>query len=107
MGWIQIVDYTSYDINPFEVGNRLKRFITKGIDIFSDDLIAEGMKGENMNLLSIGTNKFQKPFAHGNNACIGKGKAEYVLWCSIGIQQNLTDSGSEDMRFSCARTSDG
>jgi hypothetical protein len=58
------------------------------------------VKGENMNFLCLWTNKFQKSFAHGNYTRVGKGKAENILWRGVAIQQNISDSGSKNMRFS-------
>jgi len=57
------------------------------------------MKGEDVHLIGIGSDKGNQPSSHIDRTRLGKRKAKDITGIRIRFQQNLANPGSQDLGF--------
>ena len=93
-------------LNLAEFGNRVQAVLLEIREIILDDVIAKCVEGINVHFIGIGTDKGKQTSSHRNGSGIGIGEAEYVGRVGICFQQYFSDTGTQDLGFSCSGTGD-
>ena len=99
----ELVDQFPEQGNRFQIGDGFQAVFFKISQVVLDDLVAEGMIGMDVDLVSIWANHFQQALSHGHRTRIGIGHAKDVLGKRVRFHQDFPNPDGQNLRFSSAR----
>src|ERR1700744_302461 len=98
------IDQGLEKLYPLQVADRVKGRLLEKRKVLLNDVVAKGMEGVDVDFIGVRANKRQKPAPHRDRPRIGVGKTKDVARQHIRIQQDLSDTGGQDLRLTRSRS---